>query len=66
MSESENERKLPAREEIEAYIGGDGCLCLKQGPFPYEDHENIIAMCPQDVPIIIKWLQELLEEVKGK
>jgi hypothetical protein len=65
-NENENERKLPSREEIEAYISADNCIVLKQGPVPYEDHDNLIVMCPQDVPIVIKWLQELLEEVGNR
>lgn len=57
------ERRLPTREEIEAYISEEGCICLKQVD-TYQNQDSVVIMNPHDVPIIIKWLQELLEEVE--
>jgi hypothetical protein len=57
--------KLLGRETIEAYISEGGYICLKQDNSMGED-PGIITMLPQDIPQIIKWLQQLASEYPSK
>jgi hypothetical protein len=60
------EKKLETRYGIEAYISETGNICLKQDD-PQgirEGEQPIIIMNSHDVPTVIRWLQELLEEAK--
>lgn len=58
------ERKIETRYGIEAYISEKGFICLKQED-PMQDEDQVIIMDPIDIPVIIKWLQELVEERKN-
>jgi hypothetical protein len=63
----ENKRRLETREAIEAYISENGFICLKQDATADSgDPDSIIAMMPHDVPLIIKWLQDILKEVESE
>ncbi|MBI4833161.1 MAG: hypothetical protein HY801_16720 [Candidatus Lindowbacteria bacterium] len=57
-------RRIEGRESIEAYISQSGFICLSQ-PDPLDNGENIIQMTEFDVPLIVEWLQELLQEHKS-
>lgn len=54
--------KLPSRGEIEAYLNTEGHICLRQ--YHECSDDGHIKMCPHDVPIIIGWLQQLLDEIE--
>lgn len=58
-----SERKIETTFGIEAYISESGGVALKQ-----EDPmgvDQIVLIETRDVPTIVKWLNELLEEIKN-
>jgi len=59
------ERRLEAREAISAYVDEQGFICLRQEDTTGND-DAVIILNPSDVPTVIAWLQELLDEVKNK
>ncbi len=55
------ERRMEARYATEVYISEAGNICIKQD-VPMEE-ETLIVLEPAQVPRIIEWLQECLEEI---
>jgi hypothetical protein len=52
-------------QAIEVYIGERGYICLKQDD-ALGDTEDIVAMLPQQVPTIVRWLQECAAEIEAR
>lgn len=51
-------------EEVKEYIGDQGHICIASNPPCGE--ENVIILHPDQVDILIKWLQELKSEIQNK
>jgi hypothetical protein len=47
-------------EEVEAYVGEDGSVVLKQ-PNPTKE-DSIIILNPLQIDIVVEWLREAKEE----
>lgn len=59
------ERRLELREAIEAYISKNGMICLKQEDL--QGHgDTVIYLTAADVPVVVRWLQELAEELNTR
>jgi hypothetical protein len=58
-------RRMETVQAIEVYIGERGYICLKQDD-ALGDTEDIVAMLPQQVPTIVRWLQECAAEVEAR
>jgi hypothetical protein len=52
---------MEARLAVEVYVSETGHVCIKQDD-PM-DEPSIVALEPNQVPRIIEWLQECLEEI---
>jgi hypothetical protein len=57
---NQTERVIEAKPQTEAYIGQRGHIVLRQED-PYGD-EAVVVLDPTDVPTIIRWLEELVDE----
>lgn len=58
-------RRMETVQAIEVYIGERGYVCIKQED-PLGETEDIVAMLPQQVPTIIRWLQECAVEIEAR
>jgi hypothetical protein len=52
-------------QAIEIYIGERGYVCIKQED-PLGETEDIVAMLPQQVPTVVRWLQECAAELEAR
>jgi hypothetical protein len=52
-------------QALEVYIGERGYVCIKQED-PLGETEDIVAMLPQQVPTIVRWLQECAAEIDAR
>ena len=52
-------------QALEVYIGERGYVCIKQED-PLGETEDIVAMLPQQVPTIMRWLQECAAEIEAR
>jgi hypothetical protein len=57
---NQSERVIAARPQTEAYIGQRGHIVLRQEDLYGE--EALVVLEPADVPKVIQWLEELVEE----
>lgn len=51
---------IKQRNEVEVYLGQNGDVCIKQTD-AFED-DSIVILPPQDIPQLIKFLQEVFQE----
>src|SRR5262245_61297849 len=58
-------RRMETVQAIEIYIGERGYICIKQED-PLGETEDIVAMLPQQVPTIVRWLQECAGEIEAR
>ena len=56
-------RRLETRGAIEVYRSEAGCVCIKQEGVIGDD-DQIIIMEDGDVPVVVKWLEEIIQEPK--
>jgi len=61
MPEGVSKLRMERRDAIEAYIGQDGHVCLKQEDSLGHD-DIVIALEPSQVPMVVKWLEHLAGE----
>ena len=54
-------RRMELREAIEVYVSQSGNICIKQES-PLGEEDQIVALEPEQVPKVVKWLYECLEE----
>jgi hypothetical protein len=57
----ETAMKSPCRDAIEAYISGEGYICLRQTPETGD--EAIVMLLPHDIPQVVEWLQCLAKKL---
>jgi hypothetical protein len=50
---------------LEVYVGERGYICIKQED-PLGDTQDVVAMLPQQIPAIVRWLQECAAEVEAR
>jgi hypothetical protein len=55
-------RRMETVLAIEVYAGERGYVCIKQED-PLGDTQDVVAMLPEQIPTIIRWLQECCAEV---
>jgi hypothetical protein len=58
-------RRMETVLAIEVYVGERGYVCIKQED-PLGDTEDVVAMLPQQIPTVIRWLQECAAEVEAR
>lgn len=56
-----NRRTIPARPETSVFFNNEGTVTIMQED-PLEPEPHTVVLEPRDVPLIIKWLQEVYEE----
>ena len=56
-------RRMETVLALEVYVGERGYICIKQED-PLGDTEDVVAMLPQQIPTIVRWLQECVAEVE--
>ena len=49
-------------EQIKVYISDDNHVCIEQDNFQNDDSH--IAVCPEQVDILIQWLKEAKDSIK--
>ena len=58
-------RRMQTVLALEVYVGERGYICIKQEG-PLGDTEDVVAMLPQQIPAIVRWLQECAAEVEAR
>ncbi len=58
------ERKLPNTGEIHVDITTEGMIDITQYYGDGHSNESVVSLAPYQVPAIIKWLQECLDELQ--
>lgn len=56
-------RKLRGRNAVEVFASTDGSVCIRETCPLYG--ERVIALRPDQVPAVVKWLRECFTEVAG-
>jgi hypothetical protein len=54
-------RVIPRRDEVEVYLSEKGLICISQ-PDPVQGRQETIALPHEDVPKLIEFLTDILEE----
>ena len=58
-------RRMETVLAIEVYVGERGYVCIKQED-PLGDTEDVVAMLPQQIPTVIRWLEECAADVEAR
>lgn len=54
---------MESREKLQAFVSDGNYVCLKQWQTEMGEAPCIIALLPEQVPVVIDWLRELMTEV---
>lgn len=54
-------RRIEPQPATEVYVSGEGLVCIRQGELGNDD---TVLFTPEQVPLVIEWLQECLNEVE--